>query len=91
MLAAQSCPTLYNPMDCSPPGSSVHEIFQARILEWVAVSFSRGSSQPKDQTWVSCTAGSSLLTELKGKPKGYTIFFSLLQLPLPVLSPPATP
>ena len=37
---AQSCPTLCNPMDCSPPGSSVHEIFQARILEWVAISFS---------------------------------------------------
>ena len=44
-------------MDCSPPGSSVHEIFQARILEWVAISFSRGSSQPRDRTQVSCTAG----------------------------------
>ena len=44
-------------MDHSPPGSSVHEIFQARILEWVAISFSRGSSQPRDQTLVSCTAG----------------------------------
>ena len=44
-------------MDCSPPGSSVHEIFQARIQEWVAISFSRGSSQPRDRTWVSCTAG----------------------------------
>ena len=41
---AQSCPTLGDPMDCSPPGSSVHGIFQARILEWVAISFSRGSS-----------------------------------------------
>ena len=46
-----------DPMDCSPPGSSVHEIFQARILEWVAISFSRGSSQPRDWTRVSCTAG----------------------------------
>ena len=46
-------------MDCSPPGSSVHEIFQARILEWVAISFSRGSSQPRDQTLVSCAAGRS--------------------------------
>ena len=45
---AQSCPTLYNPMDCSLPGSSVHGIFQARILEWVAISFSRRSSQPRD-------------------------------------------
>ena len=45
---AQSCPTLCDPMDCSPPGSSVHGIFQARILEWVAISFSRGSSPPRD-------------------------------------------
>ena len=45
---AQSCPTLCDPMDCSPPGSSVHGIFQARVLEWVAISFSRGSSQPRD-------------------------------------------
>ena len=44
-------------MDCSLPGSLVHEIFQARILELVAISFSRGSSQPRDQTWVSCMAG----------------------------------
>ena len=48
VLVAQSCLTLCDPMDCSPPGSSVHEIFQARILEWVAISFSRGSSQPRD-------------------------------------------
>ena len=41
---AQSCPTLCDPMDCSPPGSSIHGIFQARVLEWVAISFSRGSS-----------------------------------------------
>ena len=41
LLVAQSCPTLCDPMDCSPPGSSVHEIFQARILEWVAISFSK--------------------------------------------------
>ena len=54
---AQSCPTLCDPMDCSPPGSSVHGILQARILEWVAISFSRGSSQPRDQTQVSCIAG----------------------------------
>ena len=44
-------------MDCSPPGSSVHEILQARILEWVAIPFSRGSSWPRDQIWVSCIAG----------------------------------
>ena len=50
----QSCPTLCDIMDCSLPCSSVHGIFQARVLEWVAISFSRGSSQPRDQTWVSC-------------------------------------
>ena len=51
---AQLCPTLWDPMDCSIPGSSVHRIFQARVLEWVAISFSRESSQPRDQTQVSC-------------------------------------
>ena len=50
----QSCPTLCNPMDCSPLGSSVHGILQARILEWVAISSSRGSSRPRDGTRVSC-------------------------------------
>ena len=54
---AQSCPTLCDLMDCSLPGSSVHEIFQARIMEGIAISFSRGSSQPRDRTPVSCTAG----------------------------------
>ena len=54
---AQSCLTLFDPMDRSSPGSSVHGIFQARVLEWVAISFSRGSSQPRDWTWVSFTAG----------------------------------
>jgi len=54
---AQSCPTLCNFMDCSLPDSSVHGIFQARILEWVAISFSRGSSWSRDQTQVSHTAG----------------------------------
>ena len=57
VLVAQSCPILCDPMDCSPPGSSVHGIFQARILDWVAISFSSGSSQPRDWTQVSCTAG----------------------------------
>ena len=56
-LVAQLCLTLCDPMDCSPPGSSVHGIFQARILEWVAISFSRGSSRPRDQTRVSHVAG----------------------------------
>ena len=49
----QSCPTLCDPMDCSPPVSSVHGILQARILEWVAMPSSRGSSQPRDRTRIS--------------------------------------
>ena len=57
VLVAQSCPTLCNPMNCSPRGSSVYGILQARILEWVAISFSRGSSQPRDPTWVFWIAG----------------------------------
>ena len=52
---AQLSLTLCSPMVCSPPGSSVHGILQARILEWVAVSSSRGSFQPRDQTCLSCT------------------------------------
>ena len=57
LLFAKSCPTLCNSMDCSPPGSSVHGILQVRMLEWVAISFSRGSSQSRDQTQVFCIAG----------------------------------
>ena len=52
-----SCPTLCDPMDCSLAGSSVHGILQGRKLEWLAISFSRGSSWPRDWTWVSCIAG----------------------------------
>ena len=54
---AQSCLTLCNPVDCSPPGSSIHGILQARVLEWVAISFSRGSSWPRDRTQVSRIVG----------------------------------
>ena len=57
VLVAQLCPTLCDPMDHRPPGSSVHEILQASILEWVAISFSRGSSRPRAQTCLSCIAG----------------------------------
>ena len=49
--------SLCDPVDCSPPDSSVHGILQARMLEWVAIPFFRGSSQPRDGTWVSLTAG----------------------------------
>ena len=57
VLVTQSCLSLCDPMDYSQPGSSVHRIFQARTLEWVAIPFSRGSSRPRDWTLVSCIAG----------------------------------
>ena len=57
VLMAQSCPTLWYPMGCSLPFSSVHEVLQARILEWVAIPFFRVSSPPRGQTQVSCIAG----------------------------------
>ena len=60
-------------MDCSPPAYSVHEISQARILEWVAISFSRGSSWPKDWTWGSCIAGRFFTTEPPGKRNCYLL------------------
>ena len=57
VLVAQSCLTLWNSVDCSLPASSVCGILQARIVEWVAIPFSRGSSWPRGQTQVSCIAG----------------------------------
>ena len=57
VLVTQSCPILCDPMDCSPPGFSVQRVFQDRILAWVAIPFSRGSSQPSDWTQVSYIAG----------------------------------
>ena len=60
VLVAQSCLILCDPMDCSLPGSSVHGIVQARMLEWEAILFSRGSSWLRDWTWVSCIAGEFL-------------------------------
>ena len=57
VLVFQLCPTLCNPMNCSLSGFSVHEILQARILEWAAMPFSRRSSQSRDQTWVSRIVG----------------------------------
>ena len=57
MVVTQSRLTLCDPMDCSPPGSSIHGIIQASILEWVAIPFSRVSSQLRDQTWISCITG----------------------------------
>ena len=70
VLVAQLCPTLCNPMDCSPLGSSVHGILQARILKWVAISFCRRSSQSRDGTQVSCITDRFffLPSEPPGKP-----------------------
>ena len=62
-LVTKLCLILCNTMDCSPPGSSVHGISQARILELVAISFSRGYFQPRDQTCISCLAGGFFITE----------------------------
>ena len=59
-LISKLRPTLCNPMDCSPPGSSVHGIFQARVLKWVAIFFSRETSRLMDRTWVSCAASNLL-------------------------------
>ena len=68
MLIAQLYPTLCDLMDCSLPGFSVHGILQARMLECVAVSFSRGSSRLRDPTWISYIAGRFFTTEPPGKP-----------------------
>ena len=64
----QSCPTLCDPMDCSLPGYSVHGIRQARILEWGAMSSSRGSTQPRDPTCISCGSSIVVTDEPLGKP-----------------------
>ena len=57
VLATQSCPALYDPMECSPPGSSIHGILQAKLLEWIAISSSTGSFQPRDRTQVFSIVG----------------------------------
>ena len=68
----QSCPTLWDPMDCSTPGSSIHGIFQARALSWVAISFSRGSCWPRDWTCVSWIAGGFFSAKPPGEPRDVT-------------------
>ena len=86
----QSCPTLCDPMECSLPGFSVHGILQARILEWVAVLFSSGSSQPRDWTQLSHTEGgfSTIWTtrEIQQNWSGWPIP-SLGDLPNPGIEP----
>ena len=83
----QSCPTLCDPVDCTLPGSSVHGILQARILEWVAISFSRGSSRPRDRTQISHIAGRcfNLWAKAKEVPKSqilmqYFYLFSFIKI-----------
>ena len=87
VLDSQSCWTLCDPMGCSPPGSSVHGILQERILEWVAMPSSKGSSQPRDQTPVSSTAGRfftesptsilGFIGKVLGRKRIYTVFWLL--------------
>ena len=76
-LLAKLCLILCNPMDCSPPDSSVHGILQARRLEWAAISFSKCSSWLRDRTWVSCIAGGFFTTESPGKPSEFHYIFLL--------------
>ena len=76
---AQSCPTLCDRMDCSLPGSSIHGISQARTLEWIAISFSRGSSPPRAWSCFSCIAGDSLLLSHWGIPAWSIPLFKFLQ------------
>ena len=73
----QSCPTLCDPMDCSLPGSSIHGIFQAKVLEWVAIAFSRGSSQPRTRTHISCI-GRQILYRLSCEGSTLEFFFFIL-------------
>ena len=82
-LVTQSCLTLCNPMNCSPPGSSVCGILQARILEWVAIPFFSGSSQPRDRTLVSCIAGRFFTVSVTS-----SVQFSSVALSCPILCDP---
>ena len=61
VLVTQMCLTLWDPMNCSLPGFSVHGIFKARILKWVAISYSKGHSQPTDWTWIFCVSSKWIL------------------------------
>ena len=85
VLVTQLYLTLCHPMDCSPPDSSIHGISQARILEWVAIPFSRGSSPPKDQTWVSCIAGRFYANWATREAPGYSV-----KVKVSVTQPPPT-
>ena len=88
VFVAQSCLTLCNTVACSLPNTSVHGIPQARILKWVPIPFSRGSSPPKDWTWVSCIAGRfftiwasrDISKSFNSITKNYDILFSISKL-----------
>ena len=87
VVSSLSCPTLCDPIDCNPPDSSVHGIFQAGILEWVAISFSRGSSRPRDWNCISALQKCSLPLSHLGI-QAFThssphTWLTLLQLPQP--------
>ena len=73
VIVAQSCPTLSDPVDCSLPSSSVHGILQARILDWVAISFSRGTSDPGIEPGSPALQADSLPFEPPGKPSNFKI------------------
>ena len=83
---AQSCPTLCNPMDCSPPGSSIHGILQARILEWVAISFSRDLPNPGIEPRSPTLQADALTSEPPRKLAylGYLKSFPILEFPIPI-------
>ena len=85
MLVTQPCPTLCNPMDCSLPGSSAHGILLARILEWVAVLFSRGSFWPRDWTCGSCIAGEFLTVWATREALSQVSGFELQDLPFEII------
>ena len=87
---AQSCPTLCDPMDCSLQGFSVHGTFQARVLEWVAIAFSRGSSQPRDQTQVSHITGRRFTIWATREVRGEVVRENLI-LSVPCLNPSVLP
>ena len=81
VVVAESCLTLCDPMDCSSPGSSVHGILQARILEWVASPFSKRSSRPRDQTQVSCCRQIVYHLSHQGRPHSTLQYNTILQWP----------
>ena len=89
-LVTQLLPTLCKPMDCSLPGSSAPGILQARILEWVAISYSRGSSQTRDWTWVSCFAGGGFFTGRATRETPWMGLVPLKEAPESSLPPPTT-